>query len=105
MGSEDRAASIKSTGLGRSRFHDRGAFAEARRHVQVHTPLYLTAKGPWNGRPNGTPLLTVCTGRMKALPSRLLFRVSTNETGPSTDSRIVTSTGAPTCNVPSFGTR
>ena len=36
-------------------------------------------------------------------PSRLLLRVSTNSTGPSTSSSIDTSPGAPTCSVPSFG--
>ena len=26
---------------------------------------YLTANGAWYGRPNGTPLITVCTGLRK----------------------------------------
>ena len=61
--------------------------------------------GELYGRPNGTPAVTVCTGLRCALPSRLLLRVSTNDTGPSTNSMIATSPGAPTCSVPSFGTR
>ena len=39
------------------------------------------------------------------MPSRLLLRVSTNVTGPSTSSMIATSPGAPTCSVPIFGAR
>src|ERR1700716_1338100 len=44
--------------------------------------------------------MTVCTGLSWSLPSRLLLRVSTNDTGPSTSSMIATSPGAPTRNVP-----
>jgi hypothetical protein len=40
---------------------------------------------------------------MNTLPVRLLLRVSTNSTGPSTISSSVASPGAPTCSVPSFG--
>ena len=42
---------------------------------------------------------------MNALPVRLLFRVSTNSTGPSTISSNVASPGAPTCSVPNLGRR
>src|SRR5262249_56565525 len=66
---------------------------------------HRTANGVLYGRPNGTPPVTVCTGFRYTLPSRLLLRVSTNDTGPSTSSITATSPGAPTCSVPSFGWR
>src|SRR5205085_11750358 len=66
---------------------------------------HRTENGELYGRPNGTPAVTVCTGFRYALPSRRLLRVSTNDTGPSINSMIATSPGAPTCSVPSFGMR
>src|SRR5262249_36275461 len=73
--------------------------------VQQQTTSYRTANGAWYGRPNGTPAATVCTGLRYAFPSRLLLRVSTNDTGPSTSSIMEISPGAPTCSVPSLGRR
>ena len=66
---------------------------------------YRTANGARYGRPNGTPAATVCTGLKWTFPSRLLLRVSTNDTGPSTSSMMATSPGAPICSVPSLGVR
>src|SRR5262249_37735449 len=57
---------------------------------------HRTENGALYGRPNGTPAATVCTGLRWTLPSRLLLRVSTNDTGPSTTSMMATSPGAPT---------
>jgi hypothetical protein len=57
------------------------------------------------GLPHGRPPFTVSHGTSFLVPVRLLFRVSTNSTGPSTRSKIEMSAGAPTCRVPSPGTR
>ena len=59
-------------------------------------------KGELYGRPKGTPAVTVCTGLRRARPVRVLLRVSTKDTSPSTNSIIATSPGAPTWSVPSF---
>src|SRR5262249_12355355 len=72
---------------------------------QTLSRAHRTANGALYGRPNGTPAATVCTGLRWTLPSRLLLRVSTNDTGPSTTSMMATSPGAPTCRLPSFGVR
>src|SRR5262249_58026854 len=56
------------------------------------------------GRPKGRPPFTVREGTSFFDPLRLLFRVSTNSTGPSTRSKIATSAGAPTLRVPRPGT-
>src|SRR6476469_8604137 len=54
---------------------------DGRRHCRHHRRYqdaaevdYRTANGAWYGRPNGTPLITVCTGLSNSLPSRLLLR-------------------------------
>src|SRR5215813_8707802 len=57
------------------------------------------------GRPQGRPPLTVSHGTSLFVAGRLLPRVSTNSTGPSTMSKIEMSAGAPTWSVPSPGTR
>src|SRR5262245_20167403 len=72
---------------------------------QASDRSHRTANGALYGRPNGTPAATVCIGLRWTLPSRLLLRVSTNDTGPSTTSMMATSPGAPTCRLPSLGTR
>src|SRR5262245_25159048 len=72
---------------------------------QASDRSHRTANGALYGRPNGTPAATVCTGLRWTLPSRLLLRVSTNDTGPSTTSMMATSPGAPTCRLPSLGMR
>src|SRR5207248_4859714 len=77
----------------------------ARRILLSDPNHYRTANGELYGRPNGTPPVTVCTGFRYAWPCRALFLVSTNDTGPSTSSRIAASAGAPICRVPSLGMR
>src|SRR5215467_13705452 len=57
------------------------------------------------GRPHGRPPLTVSHGTSFFVPARLLLRVSTKSTGPSTRSKIEMSAGAPIWRVPRPGTR
>src|SRR5258708_2469469 len=82
----------------------RGGPFHWKRLIKVRSPD-RNANGAVFGRPKGTPAATVCTGLRWTLPSRLLLRVSTNDTGPSTTSMMATSPGAPTCRLPSLGVR